>query len=293
MGHAVWAEAYDVPGLVCADARLYAGAGTSVQYPQGTLQGQAGWDTGLQFSDLTDLAKQLAARFRRGEVFRLGIHVHGLAGQFFPAGRSRPDLAVTSATVQRYHPILHEIGLRTSEAATILILGCLAGQGTEGSRLLEGLSKIWRGRRVVGFTTLGYAWGGEQNRPGEKCSEPGMRDTNETSPLLSTKVEAEVQKQWKDLRQLPWSSETSPHAKLALNGKVRKGPPEAAEKKIEERPIFMNKQLHDKWKEWKALAAQPHRGPAEAKRQDDLSREYTALKRKLEQEHNVKYVEPK
>ena len=52
---AVWAAVFDVPIVPCLDARLEGKPG-GPPYPQGTLRGQGGWDMGLLFTSLNDLA---------------------------------------------------------------------------------------------------------------------------------------------------------------------------------------------------------------------------------------------
>jgi hypothetical protein len=236
MALAIWANAPDVPGAVCADARLR-GRNGGPAYPAGETYGQGGWDMGIQFSSLADLARKLfgspvntpshlcgnwvrdCAPIRRGQVTRLAINAHGLAGQVFVNGRSGP--ALTSESVSASHGDLHNIGLSTSESAVILLMGCLAGQGAEGTRLLQALSRVWPGRTVVGFATIGYAPGGAMKRPGDPCTEPGMRDTSNTSGSLSSAVEDRAYGGiWNDLGRLPWASEVSPHAKVVQNGAV-------------------------------------------------------------------------
>jgi len=55
-------------------------------------------------------------------------------------------------------------------------------------------------------------------------TEVGMRDTDEFAHSSS---EEEENKRylpiWNDLNKLPWASETSPHAKVALNGVIIQG----------------------------------------------------------------------
>ena len=61
---------FDVPGKVCTNARL---KGSNLKYPTGTTSGQAGWDVGINFISLSDLATQLKNKFKRGEISRLAI----------------------------------------------------------------------------------------------------------------------------------------------------------------------------------------------------------------------------
>ena len=106
------------------------------------------------------------------------------------------------------------------------------------------LSQKWRGKTVVAFTTIGYYSGGDQSRPGQACSEPGMRDTDYTTQLQD-REKTKIAQQWGNLEQLPWASEKSKHAKVAVNGVV-KGPPESPDYSSI-RPWREDKELSDLW----------------------------------------------
>lgn len=261
----VWAEAVDVPGHVCSDARLRGGNVEDVAYPKGTSFGQAGWNIGMTFKSLADLADKLYRKpknesIRRGQITRLGIHVHGTAGKVYFEGQKKKQSALTAANIQEYHEHLHDIGLSTRENATILIVGCLAGQGWEGRELLIKLSRVWPGRKVVAFTTVGYVAGAEQLRTGETCTEPGMRDTDSTSPALTWQQQQELYGPiWNDLAKLPWASETSPHAKVAMDGMIiRKPTGEKDDPPVERRPGWLDKELWYLWKNYQELKRSAH-----------------------------------
>ena len=229
----VWANGPGTPGFVCSDARL---TDRSVHpWPwqdRGITMvdqdyGQAGWDIGFNYSGLHDLATQLSAlsrpawvgaggRIGRGEVRRLAIHAHGNAGQLHVNGTPGPSL--TAASVVSMHSDLYSIGLMTPDdrtnPAVILLVGCVAGQGRDGTALLRALSREWPNRKVVGFATLGYVAGGEMLRAGAHCTEAGMRDTN---ALYAGEADATAGRYWRSRADWPWASETSPRAKVALN----------------------------------------------------------------------------
>lgn len=259
MGYAIWAEAPDVPGSVCEDARLRGGKEKGLKYPQGKTFGQAGWDLGIHFKSLSDLANQLTRQpvlpIKRGQVTRLAIHVHGKPGMIFPSGKNRKNLALTADNISSYHKDLHAIGLSTSRNSTILIVGCVAALGAAGDRLFEALCRVWPERRVVGFTTIGYVSGGDQKRPYTKCTEPGMRDTDSTSKMLTWELQQqEIGPIWKDLKRLPWASERSPNAKVFMNGKIIKKPKiDTVVKPNKKRPLREDKELYELWKKWKEL----------------------------------------
>ncbi len=271
MGIKIWCEAKDIPGNVCSDARLRGGQSSSVSYPKGATYGQAGWEFGFRFDSLADLANKLYLKplkmpshlpaLRKGSVSRLGIHAHGLPGAVFFEGQNKKKDALTMKSLMRFNSHLRNVGASTAQDATILFVGCLAGKGWEGRQLLEALSKVWPGRKVVAFTTIGFVSGGDQMRPGERCTEPGMRDTDNTSPVLSW---ADQQKAygpiWKDLQKLPWASETSPHAKVAFNGKIIRKPKyenDDPPKKMHYLPAWLDKELYQAWQHVKKLAKDP------------------------------------
>lgn len=271
MGLAVWAEAPDVPGNVCSDARLRGGRLTALAYPKGAPFGQAGWDMGIRFKNLSDLANKLnyspastpkhvcgnwvwsCPPIKKGQVTRLAIHVHGLPGKVFFSGQNRESLALTADNIRGFHKDLSAIGRCTAQSATILIVGCLAGQGADGTRLIKRLSGVWPGRQVVAFTTIGYVAGANQLRPGEACTEPGMRDTKETSRFLSWQQQQKhIGRAWNDLTRLPWASEKSPNAKVVRNGVVLKQPlTDIVVKPKKKLPAWLDKEL------WEARKNQP------------------------------------
>src|SRR5262249_919007 len=158
----------------------------------------------VQFSSLHNLAAQLLAGLplprqfcgnwfkdcdpiARGEIVRLAIMAHGDQGGKAAVNGKQAPIVLTASNVATYHDDLHNIGLFTREqGATILLMGCLAGQGPAGTRLLITLSQFWPGRRVVSSTTLGYRPPGPMKRRGEVCELPGMRDTNAQADFYAT-----------------------------------------------------------------------------------------------------------
>jgi len=237
----VWANSKDVPGVVCKDARLT--DKTITQWPWSDrpitttdqLYGEAGWDVGINFLAVEDLAGQLETlfvpkyvngggrRITRGEIKRLSIHAHGNEGVILINGKSS-KVTLTAESIQDLQTPLNRIGLMTPDdsknPAVILFQGCLAASGKSGTRLITALSKIWPNRKVVGFVTLGFAPGGDMYRSGEHCNEPGMRATLESNPGAADKAAG---KYWGDLKSWPWASENAPSAKVALNGKLIAG----------------------------------------------------------------------
>jgi hypothetical protein len=224
---AIWAYSTNVPGKTCADARLL-GGGTTIQYPAGNDSGQAGWDIGLMFNNLGDLSEKLRAL--KAPISRLAINVHGSPGKF------DADSVGTEAGSydfkrlwQRYSSQLLQINGLLGSGAVVLIMGCNAARGEEGAALLKELSsEVFKNHKVVGFTTVGVTL--RQYRHGEYCSDPGMRDSDYDNSSVNM-PSLQEQREEKVLT-LPWASENSPHAKIALNGAIIHGeepPPPTAD----------------------------------------------------------------
>jgi hypothetical protein len=214
----------------------------NVQYPEGDMHTQAGWHVTLVFNNLAELATQLergvevpdsfypsdvvrrgAPPIRRGEISRLAIMVHGMQGGVAMVdGKENPN-NLSVKTFESYRPILGRIGGFTKPMSTILIMGCLAGQGEPGTELLKLLSAVWPGRIVVGFRTIGYRHPGEMTK-GAPNELPGMKDTKVEDPLFWNPAKELEQRTLWAKGELPWGSEYSPHAKLVRNGVVLKCP---------------------------------------------------------------------
>lgn len=250
----IWAETLDVPNNVCEDARLHDhGAGIlddavelaaqKWKYPDGPPYGQAGWDWGLQFDSLLKLVRQMEnekmpdfLQERFGAEFlpedsltRLAIHAHGEPGKIYVQGLNKTALTADNITTEwDFSWFLSKLGNYLKADATVIFMGCYAGLGANGTRLLKALSReSFPGRKVVLFATLGYAFP-QQKRPGEPASrgyEPGMRDTDYTIPCGgdSTCQYKHYGQYFEKLDKLPWASESSPHARVALNGQIIRG----------------------------------------------------------------------
>lgn len=242
----VWAGCYDAPTRVCEDARLRLKPAPYNPFRFGPAlsstdqtYGQRGWHVGLQFLTLDHLADQLERlvvpdyvtpnehTIRRGELRRLAINAHGNAGLLHVGGERVPRAPpLQESTFTSYHPVLHRIGLLTPRdgSGIIYLMGCVAGFGEAGTKLLIRLSRVWPNRRVVGFIAVGFAAGGEMRRVGEHCEEPGMRDTLSGHSAGEGEQQAQAWgSRWRNLSELPWASEHSPSAKVALNGALIRG----------------------------------------------------------------------
>jgi len=218
----IWAYSKGAPGKTCEDARLLKG-GTNLQYPAGDDKGQAGWDIGLMFNNIGDLAEKLRVlrQTKTDPITRLAINLHGSPGEIdadsVGTGGAMYDF---KKLWNRYSSQLVSINQMLAPGATVLIMGCNVAKGDEGAAFLTALSKdAFPNHKVVGFTTIGETLG--QFRRGEYCTEPGMRDTpydNPSEGQLLVKAQRE-----KEYLKLPWASEFSPHTKVALNAKIIAG----------------------------------------------------------------------
>jgi hypothetical protein len=216
---AVWAYSKAAPGKTCEDARLL-GGGTKLQYPEGNEKGQAGWDAGLMFDTFGDLAEKLR-KLDNGPITRLAINLHGSPGKIDAlSGGIEASMFDFKQLWSRYSSQLVAINGMLAAGAPVLIMGCNVAKGKEGEEFLSELSKnAFKSRKVVGFSTIGETLG--QFRNGGFCTEPGMRDTPYDNPSAGKpKVQEEREKEYLNL---PWASETSPHAKVAMDGKIISG----------------------------------------------------------------------
>lgn len=239
---AVWAYSIAAPGKTCADARLLWG-GTKLQYPEGNDKGQSGWDIGLMFTTFGDLAEKLRVlpMPKDEAITRLAINLHGTPGKIDAGGLAvEADMYDFNKLWNRYSSQLALINLRLADGAVVLIMGCNVAKGDVGAQFLVDLSKFaFPKHKVVGFTKIGETM--RQFRSGESCTEPGMRDTpydNPSEGLPTIKAQREM-----DTLSLPWASETSPHAKIALNGEIISG----AEPAIPTTDYSFNNYLPGSW----------------------------------------------
>src|SRR5262245_39539439 len=167
MSLAVWADSVDVALQVCTDARLRGGTVQPAD-PDGETYGQGGWDVGIHFANLTDLASQLTMLTTQtlpphmcapsaalwswsscqsscpaaGPVTRLAINAHGLSGKLYIGGRPDPTvardvakekLALSKDNIPIMAADLKRIYQATAPHSTILLMGCVAGSYDAGT----------------------------------------------------------------------------------------------------------------------------------------------------------------
>ena len=215
----VWANHQEL-GPFCADARLY--TEEFLFYPAGNTRGQAGWSKSIAFDGLEHLSEFLLKNYKPQQIDRLAIVAHGDQPGVVKLWGKRDRRALTADNFQDYRFDLKLIEERLTQNANVIFMACIAGQGDTGAKLLKGISSILRGRTISGFTTVGYLGpGGATSRVGEKCMEPGVRETGWRS-WPSGRNPDELGARWRDLKAMPWSSELSKHAKSARDGIITK-----------------------------------------------------------------------
>jgi Domain of unknown function (DUF4347) len=249
--YALWAYHQDL-GTLCDNAQLGAGRTEKPDAPkryQMEFKGQTGWDVALRFTGLADLVSQLAGGIRPPsfactteavisippwrqncpdisdlKIARLAILAHGdRPGQVLLEGKAKVANGLNAGNVEQHEELLKKMGGFLAADAEVLFMSCIAGRGQAGAELLIKLSKLWAGCKVVGFTTIGYRHPGAMKRLGEACEEVGMRETDAPDPIYIN--HDRLGKMWFDLEKLPWSSASTPHAKVALNGVIIQSPP--------------------------------------------------------------------
>jgi len=236
----VWASGPFSPIVICSDARTPDPSGQG--YPAGNVQGQFGWDVGLSFGNTTELADKLAqavAAANGKKIDRLAITVHGapghvdMDGKIGTGGLSSGSGSMTGQqvadeldaktfcmkTFDSYAPAWKRAASSLNPGATVLFMSCNFGQQAIGGDMLKKISKdLLPGVAIVGFINIGIA-------PGRisvnKCMLPGMKITNTT---IAAGSEAEEARQQLLVQGDPWASESSPKAKVALNGSLTKNP---------------------------------------------------------------------
>jgi Hemopexin len=243
-GCAVWATHSQFPSNVGPDARLSRGANRVDSYPYGTIGGQAGWQTSVRFTRVTELKDKLAklkipdfygddqageGYVPQGRITRLAICGHGMGGSIVINGEANPtnpdirEGAVTEMRMQQDKLLqndLRRIAEMLAPQASVLLMGCEVGQTSIGGDFLVTLSDLMRDHTVTGLTSIGYA-GGPESKRSDGYNEAGARDT---TWMMQSDKQGNPEALWRDLKAWPWAWENSRHAKTALNGKIIRYP---------------------------------------------------------------------
>lgn len=232
-------------GGVCEDAALRKKGEENGKFLDGptimggdTTYGQAGWDIGIKYGTGTfDKTPALITGRCKGFLLRkLAVNAHGDAGEVAVNGVDEKAVAfqpqLTANNLDTFSKVIDFLDKVMVADGILLFQSCLAGNGKQGTDLLTRLSLRLKPRQVVGFSKLGYTDVHEQRRGGDKCIEPGVRDSKyplDYGPDTKfARPQTDYEKyhktgDWEDLKKLPWQSETSPHAKVAQDGRVIRG----------------------------------------------------------------------
>ena len=226
----VWATCI---GAVCEDAKLRKKGDDSVVMGGDQTYGQAGWDVGVKFGTghFNDLPRIISARCNDKLIRKISLNAHGGYGTFAPNGVNERGEAIKPAMSgdeldslrANFGPMFDFLDRVMTQDGTVILQGCLAGTGDRGTALLKRLSLELKPRKIVGFATIGFSSAQEQKRDGESCREPGVRDTDHTGSSPDEYDRYYKNGRWNDLNQLPWQSDTSPHAKVSQNGNIIRG----------------------------------------------------------------------
>jgi hypothetical protein len=149
----------------------------------GNPRGQAGWEAGINYDTIDQLANAVVTRSSSGHIYELGISCHGsddasssaTFGGVAIQGRNRPWLL--ESNVASFLPALNRIGARLEQNAVVYFFACRLGGTDNGRRLLMRLSQVWPNRRVVGFVQEGHQHDQHQNVPSGfgQCELPGVQ----------------------------------------------------------------------------------------------------------------------
>ncbi len=136
--------------------------------------------------------------------------------------KAKEALAISVANLPNIAADLKRIYYATAVNATIFLMGCNAGADARGTELLEALATVWPQRKIVAFRERGPSGRSESIASTKKCTEPGMRDTQHPFPSQPGAAEPKFAQFWRNLKKMPWASETSGGAIWIENGKIEK-----------------------------------------------------------------------
>lgn len=241
----VWIDGGATPISVDNDPRLPApGAGD-------TPSGQDGWDMRLFHgtnSTTAALVQLLQNAVRpayvvnagqaigQHQITRLAIVAHGSDGvmdiQQLAVGQALgftpvESSSLTPARMSVYRSDLVALGRFLAADSIVYLCSCRLARTSRGEELLKELSLLWPSTRVVGLRSFGSVCVTStlpRRRPGATGEFPGMRDSRHSGSVQLANQDSNNPPIWNDLSVLPWFSESSPRATIALDGNiVRRG----------------------------------------------------------------------
>jgi hypothetical protein len=226
----VWATCI---GAVCDDARLRKQGDDSVIMGGDQTYGQAGWDVGIKYGSarFNTLPGLISGRCRGQFLKKFSLNAHGGYGVFAANGVDERAIEIKPAMrfdeLDNLRPnfgtVFDFLNNVMTDDGLVFLQGCIAGTGDKGTDLLKRLSLELYPRKVIAFATIGFTSVQKQKRDDDQCREPGVRDTDYTGSSPNEYDRYFKDGQWDDLKNLPWQSETSPHAKVAQNGVIVRG----------------------------------------------------------------------
>ena len=176
-----------------------------------------GWETSYSFTTLRELVRALRDHdHATSRINKLGICAHGDVGGVVQISTAT-SLNAGNVDYPDINTLLTELSTFLTHDAQVIFFSCIAGQGVEGTALLNRLSRLWAGRTVIGFTTFGYidTSFGAANAPGN------IYDTGQTSQLMAESV---AQLVMTGRRRIPRMNENNDSAKWSRNGSLIRTP---------------------------------------------------------------------
>ncbi len=188
------------------------------------------WDRVMDFDTLPELLEKFRkANFPQGQIRKLGIVAHGdEPGKVqIPPDRPEPggkQVDLTVSTVDQFAKDLAALADYMWVNARIIFYSCIAGQGPDGSKLLNKLSGVYfRDRHVIGFEQYGVANDGEQPAGELRCSQASVMGTVNPkfycNPTATMKTVTDVRRQAEQ-----FLSEYAIYAKWSYHGRIIKIP---------------------------------------------------------------------
>lgn len=176
-----------------------------------------GWHSVYPFDTLRELVDVLRANnYEQRKISKLGICAHGDIGGLVQIS-SATNLTADNVDYMGILIYLNQLRDFLTADAMVVFVSCAAGQGSEGSRLLLRLSRLWRNRTIIGFTTFGVI-----STAFNSANAPGnVADTQEGSWLYANNA---LDDALLEGRRLPRMEENQPTAKWARNNVIIRTP---------------------------------------------------------------------
>ena len=237
----LWVDGGATPISVDDDPRLSVPGGGDTQ------SGQDGWDMRLLHgtNSSTSALTQLLQSARRpahmalagqpiGEhqITRLALVAHGSDGIMDIQQQCVsstfgvvPDenQSLTLSRISSYRIDLEALGRFLAADSVVYLCACRLALSQKGEELLKALSLLWPTTKVVGLRTFGSictASALPRKRPGASGTFPGVRDSRHAGEPSMAGADSNNPPIWANLDILPWFSENSLHATVALDGNI-------------------------------------------------------------------------